>query len=129
MYCPIIGERVRVSGRSDKHLIPSTDYTACMAVICLSADGTAINESVPFSLLFEATEFERAQDRAFAFAGLVATNHQVLQSSQAHIDRGRLLIAETQNYIARTWEIIRTSQHRMHRSDQVIARARTLDCI
>ena len=128
MYYPIIGERVRVSGRRDEHVVVSTDYTACAAEISPQADGTASKESVPFSLLLETTASEVAQNKSHAIASRVDASYQVLHSSREHIDRGRFLITDSRNLMFKTGEVIRASQQLIHRSDLVIARAQTLDC-
>lgn len=128
MYYPTIGEWVRVCGRRDEHLIVSADYTQRVAEISLRADGTTINERMPFSLLLKATSFEAAQDRAYLVANLAAASKRVLHASREHILRGRRLIADSQNSIFKTSAIIRASQRLIHHSDLVIARAQTLDC-
>ncbi len=128
MFYPTKGQRVRVSGHSQEHVIVSADDTASVAEISLRADGKTINERVPFNLLLATSELDSAQRAADALASRIAANHRALQDSWEHIHQGSLLLAESQNSLSRTWAIIRSSQQLIYQSDLVIARARTLDC-
>lgn len=127
MYYPTIGDRVRLSGRRNEYVVVSADYTTGLAAIRLQTDGGSIEESASLGLFFESTSFDCAQDGARAHTDRIASGKQMLRSSRALIDCQRALIADWQDTIFATSEVIRISQRLIYRSDLVIARARTLD--
>jgi hypothetical protein len=127
MYYPAVGDRVSMSGCVDEYIVVRADYSACVGDICLLADRAAIQESVPFRLLFEVIEFEYARSEAYSWESQLWVIRQLLRSSQAHVDKGRVLISDIQSSIFATLQAIHSSEELIDESDRLIARARTLD--
>lgn len=128
MYYPAVGDRVSMRGRTSEYVVVRVDYAACVCDICLFADKRAVEEGVPFKVLFDALEFDHLPGESYAWEDRRRVIKRLLCSSQAHVNLGRALIADTGNLILTTLQAIRSSQEVIGRSDQLIARARTLDC-
>lgn len=128
MFCPLVDEQVRVSDRTDLFIVLSVDRAAGVADVHPVADPAAIESSVPFRLLFAASECGPAEAGRYSWEGRLEGSRLLLRSAQVHMDRAFKLLAELQTSLVTTMEAIRTSQILIQVSDRVIARAQTLDC-
>jgi hypothetical protein len=128
MYYPFVNERVRMGDRADEFMVFGVDHFAWVADIHLLSDPKAIENRVPFRLLFAAGGFGSAPAMANNWEGWLAASRQVVVTSREQIDRGLVILADIQNSCSTTLKAILTSRQLIAASDRVIARARTLDC-
>jgi hypothetical protein len=125
MDYPTNGKRVRASGCVDECVVISA--TALVAEMPLDLDGSAVRASMACDMQIESTGYDGAHSEASAHASRVATVKELLHSTALHIHRSSVLIADFQDCISMTMEVIRTSQQLIVTSDLAIARARSLD--
>ncbi len=126
MNYPTSGERVRVSGRVQDHSVFSADYVARVAAISSDGNGSSVHETVRFDNFFESTDGGILRTDTHVHARRLASVEQVLHSSEAHIHRGTVMIADIADTISTTMQAIRSSQKCIYESDLVIARSKTL---
>lgn len=128
MYCPTIGERVRVIGRVEEYLLVSIDYDTRIAGILSQFEGTRDRESIPFHMLLEVAGYEEAASVNEACEVMLESSVERLRTTAALICCAARLIVDLQESISATLAAIRNSQQRISRSDEVIARTRLQDC-
>ena len=128
MFYPLVNERVRMSDCADEFMVFSVDHTACVADIYLLTDPNAIENGVPFRLLFAVAGYEQARVEAYYWEGLLAATREALRSSRESVDRAIAILAEIKRSSSSSMNAVRTSRQLIVASDRVIARARTLDC-
>lgn len=127
MYYPSVDEWVRVRGRAGEFIVRSADHAAFAADVSAAADPAASATNVDLGKL-SVSSGAGAMD-----AGRYARHSRegmmrVLLATHEQMERAHVMFREMQEAIARTMQVIRASQQRIHDSDQLIARVRTLGC-
>lgn len=125
MYCPLVGERVCVSGCREQFIVQQADYSTSVAAVALISDkATTVLENVPFRVLVPHWDFQGTQD-GIAYQRSAG---EVRRSSELYIRQASVFIREIQEIIRTTLISIQQSQARIEQSDNVIARLQTLNC-
>jgi len=123
MYCPLVGERVWVNDSLDVFIVTQTDYIASTACISpLEEDGSG--RIVPFGMLSAQPELQGAQvalSKQPSIWDVIRSSHECVKAAQA-------LMVEVRGTIESTRITIEATRMRIDRSDQLVWRARTLDC-
>lgn len=117
MNCPLVGERVWVSGCRDEFVVARTDYATCLASLTAKSDGV-VREDVPFVLLFAHCDVgEPARDTA-----LPERVREVLESSDHYLREVGFLIRDLRETVSTSNDTIRQSRALILESDKTIAR-------
>ncbi len=128
MNSPAFYQRVRVGGRRREHAIPSADSFASDAEPSPQGDGAAGEQNLPLRRQFGDSRVVEARNERCAHADRLATIKQVLSSSVERLNLACTQIADFQDSILKTLEVIRASRQLIGKSDLMIERARTLGC-
>ena len=123
MHCPLVGERVWVSGCRDEFLVLEADYRTSVATIALCSDQLSTRRA-PFTLLFPHSQFEEAQTGV----AVPAIVREVLRSSRRCMHQVRVAMRQLRDATETTLASIQRTQLMISESDRTVTRWQRLGC-